>query len=75
MTLEDIRDLASTDIKHHLLKTEGVANVDIFGGFEKELQLIIDKGKLDRFHLSLGQVIASIERSNGGVCDWIYYQQ
>ncbi len=46
LTLEDIRDLASTDIKHQLLKTEGVANVDIFGGFEKELQLIIDQGEI-----------------------------
>jgi len=64
LNLEDIRDLASGEIKHKLLKTEGVANVDVFGGFEKELQIIIDKEKLDRFHLSLNQVIASIKKSD-----------
>jgi multidrug efflux pump subunit AcrB len=64
LNLEDIRDLASTDIKHKLLKTEGIANVDIFGGYEKELEIIIDKDKLDKYHLSLAQVIASIEKNN-----------
>jgi len=64
LSLEDIRDLASGEIKHKLLKTDGVANVDVFGGFEKELQIIVDKDKLDRFHLSLSQVIASIQKSD-----------
>jgi len=64
LSLEDIRDLASGEIKHKLLKTDGVANVDIFGGYEKELQIIIDKDKLDSFHLSLGQVIATISKND-----------
>ncbi len=64
LSLEDIRDLASGEIKHKLLKSDGVANVDIFGGFEKELQIIVDKDKLDRLHLSLSQVIASIQKSD-----------
>jgi len=64
LTLEDIRDLASGEIKHKLLKTKGVANVDIFGGYEKELQIIIDKEKLDSFHLSLGQVIATLQKND-----------
>ncbi len=64
LSLDDIRDLASGEIKHKLLKTKGVANVDIFGGFTKELQIIIDKDKLDKFHLSLGQVIASIQKND-----------
>lgn len=64
VSMEDIRDLASNEIKHKLLKTEGVANVDIFGGYEKELQIILDKQKLDTLHLSLAQVIAAIKKSN-----------
>jgi multidrug efflux pump subunit AcrB len=64
LTLEDIRDLASGDIKHTLLKTKGIANVDIFGGFEKEVQIIIDKDKLDALHLSLAQVIASLRKND-----------
>ncbi len=52
ISLEDIRDLASGAIKHKLLKVEGVANVDIFGGYERELQIIVDKQKLDSYNLS-----------------------
>ena len=64
LSLEDIRDLASGEIKHKLLRTDGIANVDIFGGYEKELQIIIDKEKLDTLHLSLGQVIATIQKND-----------
>ena len=62
--LESIRDLASGPIRHDLLKTEGIANVDIFGGYEKEMQIIIDKHKLDAYHLSLGEVIAAIGKND-----------
>ena len=64
LSLEDIRDLASGTIKHKLLKTPGIANVDIFGGYEKELQIIVDKDKLDQYHLSLGQVIATLQKND-----------
>ncbi len=64
LTLEDIRDLATGEIKHTLLKTKGVANVDLFGGYEKELQIIIDKRKLDSYRLSLGQVIATLRKND-----------
>ncbi|PHS41039.1 MAG: acriflavin resistance protein [Sulfurovum sp.] len=64
LTLEEIRDLASSDIKHKLLKTKGVANVDIFGGYEKELQIIVDKDKLDSYHLSLGEIISTLQKNN-----------
>jgi len=64
ISLEDLKDFLSTDIKHKLLKTKGVANVDIFGGYEKELHIIIDKNRLDNYHLSLGAVIAKIEKNS-----------
>ena len=64
LSLEDVRDIAAGSIKHKLLKTTGIANVDIFGGYEKELQIIIDKEKLDAYHLSLGQVIATLAKND-----------
>ena len=64
LKLEDIRDLASGEIKRKLIKTRGIANVDIFGGYKKELQIIIDKEKLDSFGLSLSTVIATIQKNN-----------
>ncbi len=64
LSLEDIRDLASGDLKHQLLKLNGVANVEIFGGYNKELQIIVDKQKLDSYHLSLGSIIATIKKND-----------
>ena len=64
LTLEDIRDIANTKIRDKLLKSKGVANVDIFGGYEKELQIIIDKDKLDALNLSLSNVLATIQKNN-----------
>ena len=64
LSLEDVREIASGQIKHQLLKSEGIANVDIFGGYEKELQIIIDKDKLDAYHLSLGAVVATLAKND-----------
>ncbi|WP_456391568.1 efflux RND transporter permease subunit [Nitratifractor sp.] len=62
--LEEVRDLASKAILHRLLQVPGVANVDLFGGYQKELQILVDKRKLDRFGLSLAQVIGAVEKSD-----------
>lgn len=63
-SLEDIRDIASSDIKHRLLKLKGVANVELFGGYKKELQIIIDKDKLDSLKIPLEQVLGIIKKNN-----------
>ena len=62
--LEDIRQLIQTDIKHKLIKLNGIANVDTFGGYNKELQIIVDKEKLDQYGLDISQVIATIKSNN-----------
>ena len=64
ISLEDIRDLAETKLKRELLMVDGVANVEIFGGYKKELQIVVDKSKLDSLHLSLAQVIATINKNS-----------
>ncbi|MEA3456164.1 MAG: efflux RND transporter permease subunit [Campylobacterota bacterium] len=61
---EDLRELANGEIKHKLLKTPGVANVDVFGGYDKELQVIIDKNKLDQYGLTLGSVMALLQKND-----------
>ncbi len=64
LSLEDIRDIASSEIKHKLLKTKGVANVDIFGGYKKELQIVVNKDKLDTLSLSLSDIILALQKNN-----------
>ena len=55
--LEDIRQLAENQLKQRFIKLPGVANVDIFGGYKKELQIIVDKEKLDRYGLGISAVV------------------
>jgi len=62
--LSDIRQLAQNDIKHTLIKLAGVSNVDIFGGYDKELQVIVDKEKLDQYGLDISQVMATIKSND-----------
>jgi multidrug efflux pump subunit AcrB len=62
--LEDIRQLAQNEIKHKLLKINGIANVDIFGGYQKEVEIILDKDKLDRYGLDISMVMAAIKSND-----------
>ncbi|WP_297440227.1 efflux RND transporter permease subunit [Sulfurimonas sp.] len=64
VALEDIRQLAQNQIKHDLIKLDGIANVDIFGGYDKELQIIVDKEKLDQYGLDISRVMAVIRSNN-----------
>jgi len=64
LSLPDIRQLAENELRHELLKTSGVANVDIFGSYKKEVQIIIDKTRLDQYGLGLGSVLATLQSNN-----------
>jgi len=62
--LEDVRQLAENSLKKRFIKLPGVANVDIFGGYRKELQIIVDKQELDRYGLGIGAVLAALRSDN-----------
>ena len=62
--LEDIRQLASTKIKHDLIRLEGIAGVDIFGGYKKEIEVIIDKNRLDKYNLDIATVVAKLKAND-----------
>jgi len=64
VSLEDIRLLASSKFKHHILKLNGVGDVDIFGGYKKEIQVIVDKSKLDKYNLNISRIIAQIKAND-----------
>ncbi|UCN01401.1 efflux RND transporter permease subunit [Sulfurimonas sp. SWIR-19] len=64
VSLEDIRQIVQTQIKHKLIKVQGVANVDVFGGYEKEIEVIVDKEKLERYNLDIALVVAKLRANN-----------
>ncbi len=64
MPLEDVRQLAQDQIRQRLIKLPGVANVDVFGGYAKEVQILLDKQRLDRYGMSIAQVMAALQANN-----------
>ncbi len=64
ISMIDIRELVQNNIKKEFLKLQGVANVDIFGGFKKEIQVILDKQKIDSLNLGFSNIIQTIQNHN-----------
>jgi multidrug efflux pump subunit AcrB len=59
-----IRDLLETEVKNDLLKIKGVANVDIFGGYKKEVIVKVDEKKLARFGLDAQKVFGVLAKND-----------
>ncbi len=59
-----VRELADNEIKEALLRLPHVANVEVFGGYKREVEILIDPQKLHRYGLTLADVIASIKHEN-----------
>ncbi len=63
-SLENVREIAENQIKNELIKIKGVANVDIFGGYKKEILLEIDKKKVESYNLNLNQIVAVLSKND-----------
>jgi len=57
--LKNIRVFAEEQIKKSLESAEGVASVKISGGFEDEIQILVDQKKLSSYNFSI-QAISSV---------------
>lgn len=59
-----LRSLADWVIRPRLLAVPGVANVTIYGGLEKQYQVIVSPAQLRNYNLSLDQVMSAAAQSN-----------
>ncbi len=64
LSLQDIKEISENEIKNSLLVVEGVANVDIFGGYKKEVKIEVDKKLLDKYSLPINSVINALKKNN-----------
>lgn len=48
-------------------RVSGVSKVDVLGGQEREVQILVDKAKLDSFGLGIGQVTQAISQANSDI--------
>ncbi|MBN8568042.1 MAG: CusA/CzcA family heavy metal efflux RND transporter [Ignavibacteria bacterium] len=63
----DLRTIQDWIVKRQLLGTEGVAEVNSFGGYEKQFQILINPDALKSFNLSLREVFEAVNNNNANV--------
>ena len=63
-SLMEVRRLVDWQIKNRLLAVPGVTQVVIFGGDERQYQVLIDPNKLKQFKISLAQVTEAVKKAN-----------
>jgi HAE1 family hydrophobic/amphiphilic exporter-1 len=63
-TTEYLRTIIDEDIKEYLLRIEGVANVDVYGGRERKILVELDQDKLNANNLPIMAVIDKLGINN-----------
>ena len=67
LSLADVREIAENGIKDELLRLPHVRNVDVFGGYQKEIRIELDLKRLKEYNLSPAQVLAVVSASNRNI--------
>lgn len=62
--LEELYHLADDLIKPALSKVEGVASILVLGGYEREIQVALDRNSLQAYGLTLDDVVQAISLEN-----------
>ncbi len=63
LSLAQVRELAENEIKDRLLNLPHVSDVEVFGGYQREIRILPNYLKMERYHISLNQ-LAKIVRDN-----------
>jgi len=62
-----LRTIQDWSVRRQLLGTPGIAEVNSFGGFEKQYQARVDPAKLQAYGLTLRDVYEAVARNNANV--------
>ena len=57
-------DLADKVVKRRLENVPGVGAVNLVGQSEREVQVVVDRAKLEAYHVSLAEVVTAVGREN-----------
>jgi cobalt-zinc-cadmium resistance protein CzcA len=66
-SLEELRTLHDWVIAPQLRSVPGVAEINAWGGAEKQWHVVVEPRRLQRFNLSLGDVYRALEANNANV--------
>ena len=62
--IHSYRDFAEDVIQDRLERVTGVANVNVYGGSERELQVIVDPERMARYGLAVPDVVDALRAAN-----------
>lgn len=62
-----VRELADNQIKEELLRSGEIANAEVFGGYQPEIQVTVDQDRLNRFGISLAEIMAAVSAQNQNI--------
>ncbi|HST53190.1 MAG TPA: efflux RND transporter permease subunit [Pyrinomonadaceae bacterium] len=62
--LRDVTDIADKEIKKRIESINGVGNVEIVGGAEKEMHVWVDPDKMRAYNITVPQVVAAVRSQN-----------
>lgn len=64
VTLADIRKIADSFIKPHLLSNKAIGNVEVFGGYESAINIEVDPFKAKTYHVNFETIAKAIGTLN-----------
>jgi multidrug efflux pump subunit AcrB len=65
--LRKIRELADNQIKEELLRIPDVGNVEVFGGHQPEIAVLVEPDRLNRFGIGITDVVAAVSAQNQNI--------
>ena len=66
-SLDELRTLHDWVVKPELRKVAGVAEINSWGGFERQYHVIVEPDNLVRYQLTFEDVFTALERNNQNV--------
>ena len=64
LSMADLRNVTEGRLVYELQLIEGIASVDIFGGYAQEIKIELNEDKMKSYNLSLDKVIGTIQKTN-----------
>ena len=64
LSLDRVRQVVEDDLKPALERIDGVGNVEIIGGLEREIHVDVDFAKLQARNISIAQVVQTLRMEN-----------
>ncbi len=64
LSLAQVRELAENEIKDELLNLPHVSDVEVFGGYQREIRIYPDYIKMAKYHITLKQLANAVRQNN-----------